>query len=305
MFFISHLPDLRRDTAYRPYLPLAALMIALLIFACGAGDDDASGAGGGGGSIGGDAALPADAATGGDAAAGDAATDDDAATGGDAAVAEGGSTGDAGSIPEDSWILVDYVTNARDIGGLPLANGKRVVYGKVFRGGSVDRLSNDGCAEFASLEIKTVVDLRRPVVATDRPAPDCVSDRASVVEAPMPKMDPTPDYYRLLVDESEVTAKVFAALGDEEGYPVYIHCVIGRDRASVVTALVLLALGADEPTVVDEFMVSNQAGVTVQSEWIEAAIDEIDERGGIEDYLESVGVTAKQVETLREIAIAE
>jgi hypothetical protein len=196
-------------------------------------------------------------------------------------------------------VLEEEVVNARELGGHPLSGGQRVACRALLRGGDLGGLSQQGCAELAGLGVRTVVDLRRGTVQEDDPPPTCVSDQASVVSAAMPKLPNTPENYRALLDEEAAVAAVFAALGDAEGYPVYIHCVIGRDRASFVTALVLLALGAERQTVIDEFMLSAEAGVAVQQPCIEAVLDELDDRGGVDSYLTAVGVTAGQLEVLR------
>ena len=73
---------------------------------------------------------------------------------------------------------------------------------------------------------------------------------------------------------------------------------IGRDRASVVSALVLLALGASRQTVIDEFNLSAQANVPVKPANIETVLDQIDKLGGIKAYLTALGVTASQLDGL-------
>jgi protein-tyrosine phosphatase len=42
------------------------------------------------------------------------------------------------------------------------------------------------------------------------------------------------------------------------GATILIHCQTGKDRTGVAAALILLALGADERTVIDDYMVSNR-----------------------------------------------
>jgi len=149
---------------------------------------------------------------------------------------------------------------------------------------------------FAALGISTVIDLRE---TTDLPAASCVSSRARVIAAPLPKLLPdTPDNYLALLEQKSSLGVVFEALGQATSYPVYIHCVIGRDRASVVSALVLLALGASRQTVIDEFNLSAQANVPVKPANIETVLDQIDKLGGIKAYLTALGVTASQLDGL-------
>jgi protein-tyrosine phosphatase len=197
-------------------------------------------------------------------------------------------------------ILENDVTNARDLGDHPLDDGYRVACRKILRGGDLCQLSQEGCDELLQLGIKTVIDLRQQQVQQSEPPASCVSSQASNVSAAMPRLLPdNPANYLALLNEKSAVAQVFSTLGDAQSYPVYIHCVIGRDRASFVTALILLALGADRSTVIDEFNLSADVGVPVKQPCIEAVLDVIDTLGGIEPYLASCGVTSDQMATLR------
>lgn len=196
-------------------------------------------------------------------------------------------------------VLVDEVVNARDLGGHALQGGFTVACGQIMRGGDLCSLGDPGCAELSQLGIKTVIDLREDKTQQSQPPTSCVTSQASVINAAMPKLPVTPENYVALLREEVAVAAIFKTLGDASSYPVYIHCVIGRDRASFVTALVLLALGAERQTVIDEFELSEQAQVSVQTSCIEAVLDEIDKKGGIETYLKSLGVTTAQLDALR------
>lgn len=203
-------------------------------------------------------------------------------------------------------VLEDDVTNAREIGGYPLTPGGYVDCKKIFRGGHLGNLTNAGCQEFSDLGVKTVIDLRMETTQQDAPPPSCATGQATVVNAAMPKLLPdTEDNYLALMSETDAVAAAFGALGSADAYPVYIHCVIGRDRASFITALVLLALGASEQQVVDEFELSEDASIEVKTECIQAILDEVNNRGGIEAYLTSAGVTNTQLEVLRTEAIKD
>jgi hypothetical protein len=203
-----------------------------------------------------------------------------------------------GSVACTRRVLEAEVTNARDVGGHPLAGRKQTACRRFLRGGDLGRLSASGCSELAALGIKTVIDLRAPAVQQSEPPPACVS--GTRVLAPLPKLLPdTPENYLALFQETASIAKVFATLGDAAAYPVYLHCVIGRDRASFMTALVLSAVGASHATVVEEFKLSAEAGVAVKPKCVEATLDEVDRRGGIEGALTAAGVTSSELGVLR------
>ena len=215
--------------------------------------------------------------------------------GGDLALLETGAPAICGDR-----VLEGEAVNARDLGGLALQGGFKVACGQILRGGDLANLSSDGCNQLGQIGVKTVVDLRETKVQQSQPAADCVGSQATVVDAAMPKLLPdTPENYVALLKQEGAVAAAFKAMGDASGYPVYLHCIIGRDRASFVTALVLLALGAERQTVVDEFKLSELAQVPIQPASLDAVLDEIDKRGGIESYLTSVGVTAAQLTALR------
>lgn len=200
----------------------------------------------------------------------------------------------------DRRVFEDDVTNARELGNHPLSAGGYVDCGKITRGGHLGSLSVDGCQEFSDLGIRTVIDLRMDSTQQQEPPPACVTDQATLVNAAMPKLLPdTEDNYLALMSETDAVAAVFEALGSADAYPVYIHCVIGRDRASFIAALVLLALGASDQQVVDEFELSEDANIAVKTECIQAILDEVKARGGIDAYLTSAGVTTTQLDVLR------
>lgn len=202
------------------------------------------------------------------------------------------------------WLFEGEVSNARDLGGQPLESGEKVACRKLMIGGHLGGLSDNGCTEFVELGIRTVIDLRQANDRQSEPNVSCVVDSAEQVQAVMPKkLPPSVENYLILLDEDQAIATIFSKLGEAQSYPIYIHCVIGRDRASFVAALILLALGADEKTVTEEFLLQNELGITVEEEWMQAVMDEIRNRGGIEEYILSTGVSSDQLKVLREKAV--
>ena len=119
--------------------------------------------------------------------------------------------------------------------------------------------------------------------------------------ADLPKLlPPSVDNYLSTLDAAEPKlAEIFTRLAKDQGVPAVIHCVIGRDRASILTAIVLMSLGVPSADVVDDFVHNQDASVSVQAEWLQAVIDRIEAAGGIETYLAAKGVTHAQLEALR------
>lgn len=232
----------------------------------------------------------------------------DATFGGDGGEATDGSVGggDAGDeIPASRWLDLEGVVNARDLGGHEAAGGGAVRWRSILRGGTLSGLTQVGCGAFEELGVTTVIDLREPAEQAAAPLPSCVSQVSTAVSVPMPKiLPPTEASYLALMEQSEASvALLFQTLGQAGAGPAYIQCVIGRDRASFASALVLLALGASRSVVLAEFMLSNDVGITVEAAHLEAVLDAIDAEGGIGPYLARLGVTQGQIDSLRAWAL--
>jgi protein tyrosine phosphatase (PTP) superfamily phosphohydrolase (DUF442 family) len=196
-------------------------------------------------------------------------------------------------------ILVDEILNARDLGGVPLRDAERVGCGALFRGPPLAALTSAGCAEFAELGIRTVIDLRIDSESSAVPETVCVERQANLIRAPMPvPYDVSAAAYIADLDTTASVAAAFRALGDASAYPIYFHCTWGRDRTGVLGAVILLALGATRADILQEYLLS-RGTVGAYPASLEAMLDEIERRGGIERYLSSAGITPEQVNALR------
>jgi protein-tyrosine phosphatase len=198
-------------------------------------------------------------------------------------------------------VLLPDVSNARDLGGVPLASG-RVACGQLFRGPPL-RLSAAGCEQAAELGIRTVIDLRTESERLGTPDSACVS--ADFVPAPLPiPYGLGPADYLLDLGTDESVAEVFHTFGDPSAYPVYFHCTYGRDRTGVIGALLLLTLGASRQTVMNEYLLSGP-NVGAYPNALEAVLNEIERRGGPEQLLTEVGISAEEIAVLRARAVSE
>jgi protein-tyrosine phosphatase len=196
-------------------------------------------------------------------------------------------------------ILAGHVENARDLAHIPLAPGKRVAAATLFRGPPLAALSDEACAEVAALQLRTVIDLRVDSEVSLKPDAPCALQGAQLVAAalPIPYNVSATDYIADL-DASASIAVVFEVLGDPARYPVYFHCTWGRDRTGILAAVILRALGADDAAIMQDYLVSlDSVGAYPAS--LEAALAEIEARGGVEAYLAAAGVTTSQLEALR------
>ncbi|MDV5145117.1 tyrosine-protein phosphatase [Streptomyces sp. SBC-4] len=184
------------------------------------------------------------------------------------------------------------VANLRDLGGLPLGDGRAVRSGLALRSAQLDRL-DPAEAVVADLGIRTVVDLRTDTERGDRPdrlpagarllVADVLADHLAVSGLPPAARlkalltDPAlaeehlgggrvraafARTYRTFVSGDSARAAyraLLTELGTPGAGPVLFHCSAGKDRTGWAATVVLSLLGADEETVRAEYLSVNTA----------------------------------------------
>ncbi len=194
------------------------------------------------------------------------------------------------------------VVNARQVGGLLAASGRRVRAGVLIRSGE---LSQVDCGRLQALGIATVIDLRDAADAGAAPDASCVTEQTRYTLLDLPKiLPPTAESYLQTLDATEPRLDVlFAELAREGALPAVLHCVIGRDRAGLTLALVLLGLGVPTAVVERDFVENQDTAGSTSAEWMSGVFARIDAAGGIDAYLAAHGVTADELAALRAQAL--
>ncbi len=180
--------------------------------------------------------------------------------------------------------------NARDLGGIVTADGRRVRAGLLLRASALGRLSDADVAALAERKLARVLDLRdASEIATAPP------DRLPVDPAPrvrhIPVFDPEhPVFtyvsaalmghdvavyedvardgspaamlhiYRWMVADPGARAGFAAALtaiADAGAEPLLYHCSAGKDRTGWLTAVLLSLLGVDREVIVADYLATN------------------------------------------------
>jgi protein-tyrosine phosphatase len=186
--------------------------------------------------------------------------------------------------------------NFRDVGGLPTADGSRVRQGVIFRSEGPASFDPVHREELTALGFRLVCDLRAATEREKSPNDwagsarllnlDINSDlRASPGEL-LASMGANPSVDRLkrttLHNYSVTPAALrprmrglIEAIADGET-PALIHCTAGKDRTGVLVALLLLALGVPEETVMADYLRSAVFGQNLR------------DRGGLNEQIETV-----------------
>ncbi|MFT5609785.1 MAG: protein-tyrosine phosphatase [Arenicella sp.] len=180
---------------------------------------------------------------------------------------------------------IEGVLNFRDIGGYRGADGRQVVWGKVFRSAQLDRLSEQGVCELAALDIKTVVDLRftdetqkYPTIRSAVPNAEIISwhdeqetdsaDKSAAMKLAwresLDSKDPAKvreamriNYPKKLYTHRAIYQKMLQRLSEGQT-PLLFHCAAGKDRTGVGAALILSLLGVDDQKIIDDYLLTQK-----------------------------------------------
>jgi protein-tyrosine phosphatase len=214
--------------------------------------------------------------------------------------------------------------NVRDLGGLPIAGGGRTRWGVVVRGDAPDQLTASGWAALEAHGVRTIVDLRNDdeLRRDAAPRPRSVTTVHLALDGPRdndfwecwasgPQFG-TPLYYGPFLERfPERVAPVITAVARAEPGGVLVHCGGGRDRAGMISALLLSLAGVAPEDVAADYALG-AAGVRAQNE--RAVMDEFLARRGttgaelvsdllatldVEAYVRDAGVSAGDLAAVR------
>lgn len=168
------------------------------------------------------------------------------------------------TIAAERLLPLEHGSNFRDIGGYAGADGRHVVWGRIYRSGAQPMLSEADYRLIDGLGLTTIVDLRS--LEERIVAPDQIDDRTGALFlsndysiVPMfASMDRGPDVARYAGTEQTLRPQfraLFQRLLADDGATMY-HCSAGQDRTGIATALVLSALGVDRETILADYQLS-------------------------------------------------
>ncbi len=171
--------------------------------------------------------------------------------------------------------------NIRELGGLASRDGRRVRHGLLYRGSALCDLSEQERHAVDDMGLKLVFDLRSRFEATD--APDYVPDGAHYERMAGMRWDDGEevDFSPAGIDRlyrefgnlrnlDEGMARLYSTMIHDVpafkalithmangGAPLYFHCTAGKDRTGMAAALMLTALGVPEPTIMTNYLATN------------------------------------------------
>ncbi|WBW99233.1 tyrosine-protein phosphatase [Oceanirhabdus sp. W0125-5] len=237
-------------------------------------------------------------------------------------------------------VLVPFkgTSNFRDLGGYKTKDGRKVKWNIFYRSDELAGLTEEDMEYLKSLEIKTILDYRSKGEVSVKPDPviegienvnisgmksldnkdgnfdmtSLMKNSKSLKELGKPE-EFLKNGYLEMIFENEAFKKLMEYIENTDKTPIIQHCTAGKDRTGIGAALILLALGVPEETVIEDYLLTNvyrsqfnealiesfgnllkdehskeifKAFMEVRREYIEYAFNTIKERyGSIDDYL--------------------
>ncbi|MDT4943703.1 MAG: protein-tyrosine phosphatase [Pseudonocardiales bacterium] len=190
------------------------------------------------------------------------------------------------------WIDLDGAANVRDLGGLPVADGRQTRPDRLIRADNLQGLSPSDVRNLVDKHaVRAVVDLRTEVeVALEGPGPmthepevvvrnfslfpesgqntdvAALDDDAPVVlpwqnrgtelgESESPNRGASGVYLRYLDDRADSVIAALRLVAQTDGAAI-VHCAAGKDRTGVVVALALAEVGVPRAEIVADYELS-------------------------------------------------
>lgn len=182
-------------------------------------------------------------------------------------------------------IKSEKLKNTRDIGGYATKDGRSVKKAMLIRSGQLSQASDNDLKNLTeNFRLRTIIDLRIDAEINEKP--DRIPKNVNYIRVPLldkAYLGITRDEYSLqswfnmFTDNSrrpedifydmydvlvfgerskELIHEIFSIfLGDNDA--VLWHCSAGKDRVGIVTMLLLLALGVDRETIIEDYFATN------------------------------------------------
>ncbi len=208
-----------------------------------------------------------------------------------------------GGIPRERSMNLKNAPNARDTGGYPAMDGMIMGRKLLYRSGKLSEITETECNVIQRAGIKTIIDLRSDEERKSAPDAERLFDFAEYKSIPIVvNASSRREAYKVFATDAEISASIsaiFSILAERDNLPVIIHCSAGKDRAGGMSALVQLLLGVNRDDIMADYLLSRKAGKEVKAEWLQAALEQVGDEGGIEAFLSNRGIGREMQQAVR------
>jgi protein-tyrosine phosphatase len=173
-----------------------------------------------------------------------------------------------------TWIELEGACNARDLGGLPLIDGRTTRHGVLLRSDNLQDLTETDVSQLLGAGIGTVLDLRTgaeveitgpgPLTRTEVKhlnldlVPHGFDGREDLIERALPAEgagEHAMDHYYIdyVRHAPDAIAQGLRTIADPSSGAVLVHCAAGKDRTGVLIGVALSLVGVHRDAVVADY----------------------------------------------------
>ena len=236
--------------------------------------------------------------------------------------------------PSQRYLQLPGCLNLRELGGYETTEGKQIKWRTLLRSDSLHRLPISSQQQLIDYGVKTIVDLRNlfeikleEYAFSNRKEiryfnlPLIEENQRNIIESIKDKT--LLELNLFFLKERPLAIKIILETLATQQTPVIIHCAAGKDRTGFITALLLGLAGVPITTIAEDYHLSDRALASLYREIRPQAekagmthllesppqtiIDTfayLDRRyGGIDRYLENIGINLKTRDRLKTMLI--
>lgn len=208
---------------------------------------------------------------------------------------------------EHRTVFIEGANNTRDIGGCKSSLGGRVRQGMIFRGSSIDYITENGREKLSdTFGVHTDFDLREPNNSDGKLGEN--SKRINI----------SARYYADLRNEENYasTIKVLKEFAKPENYPMYVHCAIGRDRTGCALMILEMLLGMKKKDIYMDYELSFFSAGCCEIDSVDVMMKQFDHMYDFirnyslgtaahcaEKFLLDYGMTVEEISSIRQIML--
>jgi len=225
--------------------------------------------------------------------------------------------------------------NARDLGGYKTENGREICWGAIVRTDNLAPLTEAGQQALRAYGVRTIIDLRLPTELAEHPNPFASPGDHGITYSNISLVNPATksqetfttlanDYKHILDDFSPAIVQIMTTIAEATRGGVLVHCMGGKDRTGIVSALLLDLAGVSRETIGADYALTAEYLRPQEEEWLkngpndrewrerelalhkpasdvmQEVLVHLDDRyGGVEQYLLGAGVTRENLQELR------
>lgn len=191
--------------------------------------------------------------------------------------------------------------NFRELGGYITRDGRVIRKGQFYRSGPLGMLNEEELEYVKSLNIRHVFDFRSDTEISELPDPQLptaeyhpvnaltdaegnpVNFSPKVIEQTDFARQPASNFLEIMYENLPFTKaykELFEAVRKKET-PILFHCTAGKDRTGIAAVLIMILLGVDEKTALDDYELTNEYRVS----FIERFLERVSEMIGDDEEL--------------------